>query len=140
MKARRANERGFTLLELLMVVVILAILAAIAVPQYLKVVEKSRISEAISLLGNLRNSEMRYRAEFATYTTTLANLDFDPSTADVVGTKLFAYSVVAGPGGIGTSFQARATRGVAPAVAPGCTAGYIVSITHDGITDGTDCQ
>jgi len=57
------GTRGFTLLELLMVVIIIAILASIALPQYFRVTERSRTGEALQLLASIRGSQLRWKAQ-----------------------------------------------------------------------------
>ena len=69
------NNKGFTLIELLVVVLIIGILAAVALPQYMKAVEKSRATEAITLLGNLVNAEKIYEMANGGYTNDLGALD-----------------------------------------------------------------
>ena len=66
---RKPRPQGFTLIELLVVVLIIGILAAIAVPQYFKVVEKGKASEALTTLDSVRGAQERYLAATGGYCT-----------------------------------------------------------------------
>ncbi|KPJ68318.1 MAG: hypothetical protein AMJ45_02605 [Syntrophobacter sp. DG_60] len=66
-QALRKNSKGFTLIELMIVVAIIAILAAIAIPQYKKFQLKAKTSEAKANLGAIRTAEEAYSAETDNY-------------------------------------------------------------------------
>ena len=69
------NKRtGFTLIELLVVVLIMGILASVAMPQYFKSVEKSRSSEAASVLSGIAASQERYFMQKGSYITAIGSL------------------------------------------------------------------
>ena len=64
MLQRIRNRKGFTLVELMIVVAIIGILAAIAIPNFLQFRLKAKTSEAKSNLGAIRSTEVAYFAEW----------------------------------------------------------------------------
>jgi type IV pilus assembly protein PilA len=76
MRLSKNRIRGFTLIELMIVVAILAILAAVAIVAYNNYIERSRNSEATSILADIRIKQDSYRATFHQY----ANPSGDTST------------------------------------------------------------
>ena len=71
------NQKGFTLLELLIVVIIIGILASIAMPQYMKTIERAKTAEALTNLATLRGAMERYWYEKITMGVAYNPLD-DP--------------------------------------------------------------
>ncbi len=60
-------NKGFTLIELVIVIVIVAVLSVVAVPIYRGYTEKAKITEAKSLTGTLQNAQKIYYAEFGNW-------------------------------------------------------------------------
>ncbi|KEQ15022.1 type IV pilin protein [Endozoicomonas numazuensis] len=71
-----SGEKGFTLLEIIIVVAIIGILAAITVPAYNEYVIQSRRSEGISALLTIMQQQERYFTEQLTYTDDLSDLGY----------------------------------------------------------------
>ena len=74
MKLPPARRAGFTLIELMIVVAIVAVLVAIAWPSFTNAVNKSRRSDAMSALAQIMQAQERWRANNPSYQDTLANL------------------------------------------------------------------
>jgi len=89
-KLSKYPPKGFTLIELLVVVLIIGILAAIALPQYRRIVEKSRASEALTLMSALNKAIDVYYLINSEYPKYFSDLDIEiPWT----GSEPFYYDV-----------------------------------------------
>ena len=76
---KKMNAKGFSLIELMVVVGIIGILAAIAVPSFKNFQAKARQSEAKSLLSGLYTGEKSYKMEWGIYFGDFRNIGFEPS-------------------------------------------------------------
>ena len=74
---RSSRRPGFTLVELMVVIVIVALLAAIAVPLYMNYVQDSRRSEAAGGLAAVATAQQTYYQRYGSYADALANLNVD---------------------------------------------------------------
>ena len=94
-------KNGFTLVEVLIVVIIIGILASIGIPQFATSIEKAKGGEARAGLGHIQTGEKIYYAEREYYTTNLADLDISL-------TQTYWSFSIATP--TSTTFTATATR------------------------------
>lgn len=81
-KLRAPNRSGFTLVELMMVVAIIAILASIAIAGYSKWVDQARQSRAETFLALIKAKQETYRNRFGTYALTPPNPSNIPAAGD----------------------------------------------------------
>lgn len=103
------KNRGFTLIELMITIAIVAIIAAIAVPSYTDYVRKGRRSQAVSELGRLQMTLERWRADNPSYAnctgtgcgngTYPAASTLDHYTVAISGASATGYTLTATPKG-----------------------------------------
>ena len=75
---RRGPPRGFTLIELMIVVAVVALLAVVAFPSYQEAVRKARRTEAKAALSEAAQLMERYLTEKGTYATATLGTTGDP--------------------------------------------------------------
>ena len=94
MKRIAKNSKGFTLIELMIVVAIIGILAAIAIPNFLRYQLKSKTAEAKTNIGAIKTSQEAFRAERDYYAACTAN----PAAVSTAGAKQVWGTPAAGAG------------------------------------------
>ena len=103
-KPRNNNQKGFTLIELMIVVAIIGILAAIAIPNFMSYQCKAKQSEAKSNLGSIATCQEAYKAEFDIYGDTMSKIGFGTK-----GDPRYTYTTNGGGTYTATALQTTAT-------------------------------
>jgi type IV pilus assembly protein PilE len=126
-RSRRSRRpRGFTLIELMIVVMIIGILATIAVSGYRRMVNKARMTQAQVVLKHLYKAEVTFYSDTGRFTTDTRALGYDP-------TRYPYYDVTVTVDNTWQNFV-----GVATGVGP--MAGDLWTITNRGDSGGIPVQ
>jgi type IV pilus assembly protein PilE len=123
-----SRSKGFTLLELIVVVIIIGVLATLGFTQYTKLVERGRGAEAKTVLGQIRTAQEIYKQEQGNYSASMTTLVIDAPSACTT-TNYFSYSVT-------DTSLAIATRCAASGKNPNSSLGYTISLTYSTATLG----
>jgi prepilin-type N-terminal cleavage/methylation domain-containing protein len=101
---------GFTLTELLVVVIIIGILATLALPMLVKTLEKAKVGEAISNLNLIRTGQKIYFLERSLWSTDIDYLNIE--NPNEPSSRYFDYTIptVTQPPSANPDFTARAQR------------------------------
>lgn len=127
---KRASHSGFTLIELVITVALVAIIAGIAVASYTQYLTRSRRSDATVALTEMSNLQTRFYANNLVYTTVMAALPYPTSSAG-------GYYTLSVPAVSANDFTVRATAITSQADAdPGCT---VLQLNSFGVKTPADC-
>lgn len=101
-------KKGFTIIELMIVVSIVAVLVALALPSFRDVIRKSRRADAMNAIVDIQLSQERWRINHSTYTSNLTaapptGLGIDATSAEghyglaISGNTFGSYTITATP-------------------------------------------
>ena len=133
----KSKSKGFSLIELMIVVAIIAILAAIAIPNFMKFSMKAKTSEATTNLAAIRTSQESYRSENDVYLPCGPCGDGDDATPDVFLADPAGFDMVGfAPDG---KVRYQYTVDEVPAVAGATPPHFMASALGDLDEDGLSC-
>lgn len=103
----RTMQKGFTLIELMIVVAIIGILAAVALPAYQDYTKRSHVTEGLSLAGGAKSAVTEYYSSNGVWPTSNAQAGL-ASSASITGNAVRSVAV-SGSGTITVTFNTKVT-------------------------------
>lgn len=90
------SQEGFTLIEMMVVIILVAALAAIAVPLYTQYLQQARTSEATGMIGAISAAEKTYKLKEGSYAAAADNAAIKSTLGvDLADVKYFSYAATA---------------------------------------------
>ena len=107
------NKQGVTIIEIITVVIVITLLAAIALPQYMTAIERAMIGKARTRIDAIRKAEAAYFSNYMKYTSVLSDTalpDVPEATKGLTGGSDGEWTYVMGIGSDLESYTVTATR------------------------------
>lgn len=132
------KQPGFSLIEIMVALAIVAILASIAIPSYTSYVMKSRRSDALEALLSVQHAQERWRADNLSYSANLADIGVCSSCTTSFTSTGGHYSVAISDAS-STGFTATATALGGQANDPGCATMTLTVANNASTGTPTSC-
>ena len=135
MSMKAQVQKGFTLIELMIVVAIIGILAAMALPAYQDYTKRSHVSEGLSLAGSLKQAVAEYRADKGEWPRS-NSVAGAAMTASITGNAVKSVGITAGGGTtaptVTVTFNTKVENGGTLLMTPTNSAGGMKWNCHQG--------
>ncbi len=129
------SKKGFSLAEILIVVVVASVLVAISVPNFLRTIDKENARQAITYLRLIRSAQKVYYSNHQTYVNCTNTADIQTNLGIEISGGDYSFNVT---GASTTTFTAQATKGDSSiTLTADCTWGKSNDLGYVNLPNGT---